>query len=43
MVAQALPQRRIESFYTPQELETATPWRRLGGYALVEAATAATV
>ena len=34
MVAQALPQRRIESFYPPEELETATPGRRLGGFAL---------
>ena len=34
MVAQAIQQRRIESFYGREELETATPGRRLGGYAL---------
>ena len=34
MVALARPQRLIESLYGGQELETATPGRRLGGFAL---------
>ena len=34
MVAQAETPRLIESYYTLDELETATPGRRLGGYLL---------
>ncbi len=34
MAAAAAQTRRIESYYGPDELETASPGRRLGGYAL---------
>ncbi|MYA20963.1 MAG: hypothetical protein F4Z25_12130 [Chloroflexi bacterium] len=36
------PMRRIEAFYPPEQLQTATPGRRLGGYVLDLLVTAAT-